>query len=442
MYDTYESLRERSPWCINAIVAVAAARVPNATSEIRQAAEHALEEAQGIARSSLFSPTVKAEGVAAMLVTSAWSESAYLPVGHAVRMGSELGLEKAVEKIRDSVMRGRVSDRTEKEEYELVSAARLALVLFHLDWSLATKSGRPHGVVEESVDEEKLEAFLGHSLAIASDRFLVANIRLLQSRERLKQFLIGPTIDARVSDFARRAQADLLKWWETSTSTFAPDSFEYHTLTISLHSSIISLITRLLEQQTLTDPALTVPAREFAVVARDSAGAIISLALSQQTVFRQSLQFAMQPELVDVAFAALLYLKLSRLFPSNVLAAKVVEQSNELHSFLLQECRQVRFAVTLRAATERFARAFGLSQPPPVKHEPAGATAAAADDALRGLFAPDAAPGQLGQGQFLDLPQDWSMELPRWLGGPSALGQDKDWEWGTTQGLDQLFMPL
>lgn len=61
-YDTYESMRERTPWSINSIVMVAASRMPNAPTEIRQAAEHGAEEAQGIARSSLFGPTVRPEG--------------------------------------------------------------------------------------------------------------------------------------------------------------------------------------------------------------------------------------------------------------------------------------------------------------------------------------------------------------------------------------------
>lgn len=67
-------MRERSPWSIDAVLATAASRIPTPSKEVISAAEHAIEEAQGIARSSLFGPTVRKEGVQAMAILAAWSE--------------------------------------------------------------------------------------------------------------------------------------------------------------------------------------------------------------------------------------------------------------------------------------------------------------------------------------------------------------------------------
>lgn len=75
MYDTWESLHERSPWSINAILSVAGQRMPNADADVVKAAEYATEEAHGIARSSLFGPTVRKEGAQAMTILSAWQQS-------------------------------------------------------------------------------------------------------------------------------------------------------------------------------------------------------------------------------------------------------------------------------------------------------------------------------------------------------------------------------
>jgi hypothetical protein len=61
-YDTYEGLKKRSPFCFDAILAVAAKiRAGKGTPGV--AFYRCLEEAQGIARSTLFGPVVRKEAV-------------------------------------------------------------------------------------------------------------------------------------------------------------------------------------------------------------------------------------------------------------------------------------------------------------------------------------------------------------------------------------------
>lgn len=66
-------MRQRTPWAVDSILATGSARMLDATPEIVMAAEHSFEEAQGIARSSLFGPTVRKEGVQAMALLAAFS---------------------------------------------------------------------------------------------------------------------------------------------------------------------------------------------------------------------------------------------------------------------------------------------------------------------------------------------------------------------------------
>jgi len=61
-YDTYESLMERSPWTFDAILAVAG-KIRSGNGPLSPTFYKCLEEAQGIARSSLFGPVVRKEAV-------------------------------------------------------------------------------------------------------------------------------------------------------------------------------------------------------------------------------------------------------------------------------------------------------------------------------------------------------------------------------------------
>ena len=99
-YDTYEGLMERTPWTIDAILAVAA-KIRSGTGPLIPAFYKCLEEAQGIARSSLFGPVVRKEAVQGMLILAAWSTNGWLPSGHAMRMALDLGLHRALEKLAD-----------------------------------------------------------------------------------------------------------------------------------------------------------------------------------------------------------------------------------------------------------------------------------------------------------------------------------------------------
>ena len=62
MHDTYESLMERTPWTFNAILAVAS-KIRSGNGPFSATFHKCLEEAQGIARSSLFGPIVRKEAV-------------------------------------------------------------------------------------------------------------------------------------------------------------------------------------------------------------------------------------------------------------------------------------------------------------------------------------------------------------------------------------------
>lgn len=61
-YDSYDGLKERSPWTFDAILAVAG-KIKSGNNPPAPSFYKALEEAQGIARSSLFGPIARKEAV-------------------------------------------------------------------------------------------------------------------------------------------------------------------------------------------------------------------------------------------------------------------------------------------------------------------------------------------------------------------------------------------
>ncbi|EED78389.1 predicted protein [Postia placenta Mad-698-R] len=110
-YDTYEALMERTPWTFDSILAVAS-KIRSGTGPLSPTFYKCLEEAQGIARSSLFGPVVRKEAVQGMLLLAAWSTNGWLPSGHAMRMALDLGLHRALEKLADHES---AKKRTEEE---------------------------------------------------------------------------------------------------------------------------------------------------------------------------------------------------------------------------------------------------------------------------------------------------------------------------------------
>lgn len=120
-YDVYESFVERTPFSTNGMLAVAA-KIRAGNGHLGATFHRCLEEGQGIARSTLFGPIVRKEAVMAMLILSTWSQYGWLPVGHALRMGLDINLHRALDKLADAT-----EERIEVEERDLVVSARIWL---------------------------------------------------------------------------------------------------------------------------------------------------------------------------------------------------------------------------------------------------------------------------------------------------------------------------
>ena len=166
---------ERSPWTFDAILAVAG-KIRSGNGSLSPTFYKCLEEAQGIARSSLFGPVVRKEavqgiilfssslsvtiGLTGMLLLAAWSAHGWLPSGHAMRMALDLGLHRALEKLADD----NGKQRSEEAERDLgmlhyvqncsrqivtsaVVSARIWLCLYWFDHQYAFIKPQPSNLV-------------------------------------------------------------------------------------------------------------------------------------------------------------------------------------------------------------------------------------------------------------------------------------------------------
>jgi hypothetical protein len=193
--DTYEALSERSPWTFDAILAIAS-KIRSGTGPLSSTFYKTLEEAQGIARSSLFGPVVRKEAVMGMLLLAAWSTNGWLPSGHAMRMALDLGLHRALERLADVDHKR----RTEEEERDLgrlvlawrgmdrltlatVVSARIWLCLYWFDHQMSLGTGRPI-VLRDEHTIKHCRILLTHSMASVTDVRLVAQVELIAQKSR------------------------------------------------------------------------------------------------------------------------------------------------------------------------------------------------------------------------------------------------------------------
>ncbi|CAE6529338.1 unnamed protein product [Rhizoctonia solani] len=208
--DTYDALHSRSPFCVNTICMVAARVRDGGESETYQKCRQEVEE---ISRHTLFTPVVRQEAVQAMVLVSGWSTNGWLPGGHAVRMGLEIGMHKAWPRLHKRMRAGKIS--VSQEERQLVISARTWFVLFLFEHQISFGTGRP-AILREDESILRCREILRHPLSIQDDMRLVSMVELMALREHLHDQLApyeGPVED-RVYKVLHQAESDFRAWYE------------------------------------------------------------------------------------------------------------------------------------------------------------------------------------------------------------------------------------
>ncbi|KAF9049734.1 hypothetical protein BJ165DRAFT_1341892 [Panaeolus papilionaceus] len=356
-YDTYESLMERSPWTFDAILAVAG-KIRSGNGPLSPTFYKCLEEAQGIARSSLFGPVVRKEAVQGMLLLAAWSTNGWLPSGHAMRMALDLGLHRALEKLVDESGK----QRTEEEERNLVVSARIWLCLYWFDHQMSLGTGRPLVLRDENTILH-CRVLLSHPMASPTDVRLVALVELIAHKTQIYDFLapLNGQVNSSALSFIRRANDALDKWWadcdELHRRTMDQDSLLRKVLAGELHYAKLWLVCVALRG--VAWDKMPFEQRELAFQAKDAASNCLNIFLNSPE-YRAALRYAVHDSLVTAAFSGLFLLKMANLFPSELDLGGITAQVEQLAQ-LLSDVAAERYALTLRIMLANLRRKVGIA---------------------------------------------------------------------------------
>ncbi|TFK44692.1 hypothetical protein BDQ12DRAFT_30687 [Crucibulum laeve] len=370
-YDTYESLMERTPWTFDAILAVAG-KIRSGNGPLSPAFYKCLEEAQGIARSSLFGPVVRKEAVQGMLLLAAWSTNGWLPSGHAMRMALDLGLHRALEKLADD----NGKQRTEEEERNLVVSARIWLCLYWFDHQMSLGTGRPI-VLRDENSIRHCRLLLSHPMASPTDVRLIALVELIAQKTQIYETLapLNGQVNHNTLAFIRRANVALDKWWsdcdELHRRTMDQDSLLRKILAGELHYAKLWVVCVALRG--VAWDKMPFEQRELAFQAKDAASNCLAIFLNSSE-YRAALRYAVHDSLVTAAFSGLFLLKMANLFPSELDLGAITAQVEQLAQ-LLSDVAAERYALTLRIMLANLRRKVGMgsgintpapsSMPPP-----------------------------------------------------------------------------
>jgi len=344
-YDTYEGLMERTPWTFDSILAVAS-KIRGGTGPLSPTFYKCLEEAQGIARSTLFGPVVRKEAVQGMLLLAAWSTNGWLPSGHALRMALDLGLHRALEKLADAE---NAKKRTEEEERNLVVSARIWLCLYSFDHQMSLGTGRPIVLRDES-SIKNCRILLNHPMSSPTDVRLISQVELIAQKTQIYETLtpLNGQVNHNTLAFIRRANIALDKWWqdcdELHRQSMDEEALPRKILAGELHYAKLWLVCVALRG--VSWDKMPFEQRELAFHAKDAASNCLSNLLNSPT-YRAALRYAVHDSLVTAAFSGLFLLKMAHLFPTELDLAAITVQVDQLAE-LLSDVAAERYALTLR----------------------------------------------------------------------------------------------
>ncbi|KAJ2922736.1 hypothetical protein H1R20_g14352, partial [Candolleomyces eurysporus] len=380
-YDTYESLQERSPWTFDAILAIAA-KIRSGNGPLTSTFYKCLEEAQGIARSSLFGPVVRKEAVQGMLLLAAWSTNGWLPSGHAMRMALDLGLHRALEKLAEDTGK----QRTEEEERNLVVSARIWLCLYWFDHQMSLGTGRPIVLRDES-SIRHCRVLLHHPMASVTDIRLIALVEMVAQKTQIYETLVplNGQVNHNAHSVIKRAGIALDKWWtehnELHRKNMNPDSLLLKLLAGEHQYAKLWLVC--LALRGVAWDKMPFDQRELAFEAKDAASNCLAIFLSSSeyrsvpdahfrphqlapfsdmsfaTPIRAALRYAVHDSLVTAAFSGLFLLKMANLFPRELDLASITAQVEQMAQ-LLSDVAAERYAFTLRIMLANLRRKVGM----------------------------------------------------------------------------------
>lgn len=194
VFDTFDSLRSRSAFCLAAILSVAA-RLSSDRADSTKLQQVCQAEAQKLAAETLFHGGSQLEIVQGMIVVAAYSKRCWYIVGHAVRLAQQMQLGRSLPDLlslsRQSTL-GTSSNLTKctstaktiaAKRFTLVRQVRVWMTLAHLEQEIAVGTGR-HSLIERD-SNLNVRGLVDDPLFPRTDLHILGAIELLRLRSML-----------------------------------------------------------------------------------------------------------------------------------------------------------------------------------------------------------------------------------------------------------------
>lgn len=177
--DTFEAIRERSAFCLCAILTVAL-QLDRSLPDSEDVLRKCTIETQALASRTLFSSSPKPEDIQGMLVLAAYAEKNWFAVSHALEMAEDIGLRNCLPRLLGEREHGHGIRPTPSSQKRLTRMARVFLVLHNVEREVASGIARKSKL--EPLNEQHLRSFLECKYAVIYDIRIVSTIEITQLR--------------------------------------------------------------------------------------------------------------------------------------------------------------------------------------------------------------------------------------------------------------------
>ncbi|GAA5953123.1 hypothetical protein JCM21900_006116 [Sporobolomyces salmonicolor] len=382
-YDTYESLRRRSPFLFNVVVYTAlrtSERNATPSKELLSAAE----ETRRFASQQVFENNPSLEVVQALLIMSCYHQEPYILSGMALRLALSARMETTFEQL---AAHGWL--KQDEKGRRLTAQLRAFIYLVFLDFKHSRYAGRMILFSLHDLDtlNSKVDRALSLPFVLPTDYRAVANLRLIWVERQImedtaKMSIADPGLVQQCA-YVEEKRLVLRDWYEhydglLATLEPSPLSWPRRSLFRLYNDAHLSLACTTFKHR-LLDPSSSPPAvqniaQETLRFAHEAVRAVIN-----SPVYCSGAQWSGYLLRVDLSFAAIFLLKSAAIFVDLVNRDQIATDVENLAALLTSISGSMRYSTMLRAAREQY-----LLRTLPAAEDPSSASTLTP--------APDAAP--------------------------------------------------
>ncbi|KIM93968.1 hypothetical protein OIDMADRAFT_207874 [Oidiodendron maius Zn] len=332
-YDTFESVRERSPMLFDAICAVGCRADQGPGSDQYQFLSNTIKSP--ICAVLLGTVPKSIETVQALLINAGYSEKGWLLTSVAVRMALDLDLPGSYAKLIELSLGSEGGGETDKvEEVKLMRESRIWFGTFILENILSIDCGKKPGIKAASGNGiRRCRVLLAHPSCTALDFRLLSQVEVRVKVSKRKELITilklnsirGTSMsDEEMSEIVQQTRIDLSVWlndWTNLVDSNVYNEEDRASLRINLRIqrdwAEMTMLCKGLQGMGIENVAImSDPQRNLIHLARASAQRHLSTIISNPVLYLATFHYGMDFVWAKCAFSVLLLLKLARLIPS------------------------------------------------------------------------------------------------------------------------------